>query len=428
MRHQSLFRRLLLLWLLALAACATQTSAPAPPPANRVVLRLWHAWPAAEGRAIQTLVERFNRSHPEWQLVVQTRPAVSLPTDLITAVNEGGGPHLVIVQSHTLGALAQVGVIRSLEGFIPTGDIDNLLPTAVGAAQMTINGQQVLFGIPISFDTLALYYNRANVLQPPADTDTLLLTARALTDTGRAPPVWGLAYNLALDRTLCYLYAFGGRMFDENGAVALGDSGRSGTERWLAWLSELYRDDQLLATLDGIVVDRALLAREALMTIDWAHAQASYRAIWGDQLGVAPLPRLSAADRPPQPYVQADVIALNARLSDPAEQAAAQAFIRFMLDPASQRELLAAGRQPVQLALRLTDSDLNDPVQLAAARIFRAQAQNGLPMPADRTTNELIWTVLADMQLSVIRGLLPPDQAVTIADATLRARLAVPGE
>lgn len=426
MRCQFLFRRLLLLWLLVVVSCSAPPTSTPPNRSDRVVLRLWHAWPAAEGRVLQTLVDQFNQTHPQWQIIVQVRPAVSLPIDLATAVNEGGGPHLAIVQSHTLGMLVSAGALRPLDDLISASELNSLIPTAAGAARVTVGDQSTLFGLPISFDTLALYYNRANVLQPPASVEELLLTGRALTDRERMPPVWGLAYNLALDRTIGYLYAFGGRVFDENGAVVLGDSGRAGAERWLAWLSELYRDERVLATLDGVVVDRVLQAREAIMTIDWAHAQAEYRAIWNDQLGVTPLPKLNATDLPPQPYVQADVIVMNARLSDLAERAAAQAFMRFMLEVNSQRAMLAAGRQPTQLALQLSDTDLDDPVQLAAARAFRMQAQQGLPMPADRLANEMVWTALTDMQVSAVRGLLTPEQAVTIADEMIRSRLVPP--
>lgn len=426
MRCQFLFRRLLLLWLLVFVSCSAPPASAPPNRSDRVVLRLWHAWPAAEGRVLQTLVDQFNQTHPQWQIIVQARPAVSLPMDVATAVNEGGGPHLAIVQSHTLGMLVSAGALRPLDDLISASELNSLIPAAAGAARVTVGDQFTLFGLPISFDTLALYYNRANVLQPPASVEELLLTGRALTDRERMPPVWGLAYNLALDRTIGYLYAFGGRVFDENGAVVLGDSGRAGAERWLAWLSELYRDERVLATLDGVVVDRVLQAREAIMTIDWAHAQAEYRAIWNDQLGVTPLPKLNATDRPPQPYVQADVIVINARLTDLAEQAAAQAFMRFMIEVSSQRALLAAGRQPTQLALQLSDTDLDDRVQLAAARAFRTQAQQGLPMPADRLANEVVWTTLVDMHLSAVRGLLTPEQAVTIADEILRSRFAPP--
>lgn len=426
MHHQSWFYRLLLLGALILTACSVLPSTAPVRTSERVVLRLWHAWPAADSRVLQSLVNQFNQTHPESQILLQSRPAVSLPSDVATTISEGGGPHLVIVQSHMLGMLVQAGVLRSLDDMLSSSEVNSLLPAAVGAAQVSVSGQPVLFGVPITFDTLALYYNRANVLQPPSSTEEMLLTARALTNRNQTPPVWGLAYNLSLDRTIGYLYAFGGRVFDENGAVVLGSSGRAGTERWLTWLSQLYRDEQLLATLDGVLVDRALQAREAIMTIDWAHAQAEYRAIWNDQLGVTPLPVLSAEDRVPQPYVQADVIALNARLDNQAEQAAAQAFIRFMIDVNSQRALLAAGRQPTQLALQLSDNDLADSVQLAAARAFRLQAQNGLPMPADRVAHEIVWTTLVEMQLNAVRGLLTPEQAVTLADEFLRSRLASP--
>jgi hypothetical protein len=47
-------------------------------------------------------------------------------------------------------------------------------------------------------------------------------------------------------------------------------------------------------------------------------------------------------------------------------------------------------------------------------------------MPADRIANELVWHTLADMQLSAVRGLLTPEQAVTMADEILRSRIMPP--
>jgi hypothetical protein len=67
-----------------------------------------------------------------------------------------------------------------------------------------------------------------------------------------------------------------------------------------------------------------------------------------------------------------------------------------------------------------------DPQIRTAALVFREQAVQGQPMPNGRQSNELVWGVLADMHDSVLRRLLPPDQAVTSADRTLRDRLGLP--
>jgi ABC-type glycerol-3-phosphate transport system substrate-binding protein len=416
--------------LIILAACGgagapSPTAAPAAPEAARTVLLLWHAWPAPADRALAAIVERYNRATPGVQVLLQSRPVVSIHRDLAGAVADGGGPHMAILPSHSLGELVAEGSILPVDGLVPEGEVARLVPAAVGAAQVRTADSAALYGVPLTFDTLALYYNKANFTGgPPADTDELLRVARGITDASSDPPYWGLAYNLSLDRTLAYLYAFGGRVFDDEGGVALGLDGRAGAEAWLAWLLELREDERILASLDGVTVDNALTTQQAMMTIDWAHALGAYGAIWPGNLGVAPLPQLAGADGAPRPYVQSDVLVLNARLSAQAERAAAASFASYLIGEAPQRELLRAGRQPVLLSLDLSEEDAGLAPELRdAALAFRAQAEGGLPMPNGVESAEVVWPLLTDMHGNALRRLLTPAQAVEGADAALRARL-----
>ncbi len=425
---------ILALMLLTLSACSARgatlstTPQPAAPASARTILILWHAWPPPADRALAAVVEGFNRGNPGIQVVIQTRQVTSLRDDLASAVAEGAGPHLSIVPSHTLGGLAEEGALLPLDGLLAAQELERLLPTALGATQVRYREGPRLYGVPLTFDTLALYYNKANFsAAPPGDTDSLLRVARGLSDSRSDPPVWGLAYNLNLDRTIGYLYAFGGRIVDDQGNLVLGLDGRAGTEAWLDWLLVLREDEGLLASLDGITVDNALLSQRALMTIDWAHAVGRYGALWSGNLGVAPLPRLSETNRLPQPYVQSDTLVLNARLGDGPERAAAVTFARHLITETSQRELLRAGCQPVLMSLDLNSPDLAiSPEFREAARVFRVQAAAGLPMPNTRAAIETVWPVLIDMQGGVLRRLLTPAQAVENADTTLRARLDQP--
>lgn len=416
--------------LLLLVACSAGSPAPAPTMpaspgagARPVTFLLWYSWPPREQRALALLVERFNRTHPQIQIIPQARPVASLVQELRLGALEGSGPHLALIQSHSLGQLAESQVLLPLDDLVSPADRERLLPAALGSAQVAgSDGTPRLYGMPLAFDTLALYYNKANIEVPPADTDALLRTARGLTDATTDPPIWGLAYNLSLDHTIGYLYAFGGQIFDEQGALVLGTSGRAGVERWLEWLLELRQDPEILAVGDGITIANTLMAREALMTVDWAHTLPGYRDLWADGLGVAPLPRLSGDERPPQPYLQSDLIAINARVVSADEQRAALEFIRFLLTVDSQRELLAVGKQPTVLDLDLS----GDNPDLELARAFREQALTSLPMPNSTLAREVVWETLRLMQLNVLRGLATPADAVSVADAALRQRLEPP--
>lgn len=418
------------LFLILLAAC-TLPSSPAPTPVapfnperNPITLVLWHAWSSPEQQTLAVLVDDYNRANKAAKVVLRAVPLASLTNELRGANQEGSGPHLAILQSHLIGELAEEGMLLPLDSLVSPAEQDRLLPAAVGGAQApNTNGETTLYGLPIAFDTLALYYNKANFDEPdepPADTDAMLRIAQGLTE----PPIWGLAYTLSFDKTVGYLYAFDGRIFDDEGNLVLGSEGRAGVENWLHWLVELRQDSKLLAATDSIAVDQALMAQEAIMTIDWAHAFLSYRDLWGSNLGVAVLPRLSAENRVPKPYVQSDVVTLNARIVNDAEQRAAIAFMRYLLTREAQRELLRAGKQPTLLDLNLN----GDETDLAAARAFRAQAQQGQPIPNSRLANQVVKDVLEMMQRSVLRGLATPEEAVTRADTMLRERLSAAPE
>jgi arabinogalactan oligomer / maltooligosaccharide transport system substrate-binding protein len=413
----------LALLLVTLSGCATGGAAVTPVPSAApadapVTLVVWHGWSGPARQALGRLADRYNQQHPTQRVSLVPVPLATFPAELAAAAAAGGGPHLALLPSTWIGELAGQGMLQPLDELLTPAERARLLPAALGAAQAPgADGTQLLYGLPVSFDTLALYYTTANLSAPPADTATLLSSARGLGDPGAEPPVWGLALNLSLDNTIGYLYAFGGRVFAEDGTLALGGEGAEGTARWLTWLQELNNDARILARADSsIQVDRELKDGRALMTFDWAHQLGTYRSLWGANLGVAPLPRLSETGELPRPYLRSDVLVLNARATS-AEQQAALSFLRFMISDAAQLELLASDVQPASRAVSLE----GDTARLAAARIFRAQAEQGLPMP-NSPARGMVEQELKVMQRQVLLGLATPADAVSEADRRLRER------
>ncbi|NJP05601.1 MAG: extracellular solute-binding protein [Chloroflexaceae bacterium] len=428
------FRRLCLsgligLLLVILTTCASNRSeSTTPTPVESLVqplgitLIFWHAWPSPEQHALATLVDRYNQDHPLTQVMLQAMPVASLTRELRMASQVGSGPHLVLLQSHTITGLARDEVLLALDGETLADVVpdDDLLSTAMeGVWASDQAGNRQVYGVPLAFDTLGLYYNKRRVEVPPKDTDALLRDAHALTNPAQQPPVWGLAYTLSVDKTVGYLPAFGGQVLDTNGQVVLGASGRAGSEQWLTWLLQLRQDEAILAIPDSITVESVLQAQAALITIDWSRSLPQYRALWGDDLGVALLPRVAQTNQAAQPYVQSDVLSINRQSVDAEEQAAALDFMRYLLSVESQQLLLEAGRQPTRLSLNLEGTT----VEMEAARVFREQAQQGLPMPHLGTVADMAREEIERMQITVLRGLATPADAVTQSDAALHNRL-----
>jgi maltose-binding protein MalE len=335
----------------------------------------------------------------------------------------GHGPHLMLLHNHTIGDLAADNLLLPLDDLVSPTTRNQLLPAAIGGGQVQdLDGTSHLYGLPLTFDTLALYYRKDLVDTPPQDMETLLRVAHSLTEpspTEPQPRQWGLACTLSLDKTIGYLYAYGGHIFNTEGHLVLGSEGRAGTERWLRWLQRLHQDSQILAVRDDITVESVVKTQQAAMTIDWAHALPSYHALWGDNLGVAMLPTIQK--QPPRPYVQSLVLGINAR-STPYEQQAALDFISYLLSNEPQKTLLEGGQQPVLLNLGIN----GPPPQRQAAHVFRAQAGRGQAMPNSPAMQDIIRDELERMQVTVLQGLVGPSEAVTYADTALRERLHLP--
>lgn len=415
------------LFLILLAGCGSSLPAtrnPTPSESSgierNITLVFWHAWPSPDQHILATLVERYNQSHPRVQVIPQTMSLSSLTREVRTAALAGSGPHVVLLQNHTIGDLAQDGILLPLDNLVSPEDQAQLLPaTLEGAHIQHADGTNHLYGLPVTFDTLAFFYSKASLDKPPSDMETVLDMAHRIHDT-TTQPEWGLAYTLSLDKTIGYLDAFGGTVLDSQGRIVLGSEGRAGTERWLQWLLTLRQDQKILAVNDSILIDSTLNAHKASMTIDWAHTVPKYRNLWGDNLGIAVLPPTQADQQPPRPYVQSMVVCVNARVIDQYEQQAVLDFLHYLTSEESQTMLLEAGKQPARLSVNLE----GETPAKEAARVFRAQAQHGQAMPKTPSSNAILQDELERMQLTVLRGLATPSDAVTHADTSLRERLA----
>ena len=418
-------RIIVALTLLSLVGgCASGASLPAATPAvvgaaNPTTLVLWYGWSGVPRQALTRLVDRYNQVHPEGRIFAQPMPLATMNSDLRTSAQSGSGPHMMLLPSGWIGGLAADQLIQPLDSLLLAADQQPLLPVTLGAAQsLDRAGARHLYGMPLTFDALALFYNKANVITPPTTTAELFALARGLSDSAANPPRWGLAVNLSVETTIGYLYAFDSRVFDQQGQLVLGTSGRAGAEKWLTWLASLSADQRLLARpYISVEVDRDLKNSQALMTFGWAHQLTEYRQLWADQLGVAALPKLSETDRLPLAYVQSDVLAINTRVS-PAEQQIALSFMRFMTGTEAQGELRDAGMQPANQTISLE----GDGIPMQAARMFRSQAASSQPLPNapnSAALREEIW----QMQRTVLEGRTLPADAVTEAETRLRSLL-----
>ncbi len=408
-------RRAWLIWLccFVLAACASPASTPVatatlPPPKNQTTLVIWHAFGGSEEFLYDDMLQSIAAANG-FTVVIQRMPMATMLDDVSSAWRNAKGPHIVILNNSHAIALAQRGLSLQLDAIVSAPRRDAIVQQVRDTTRYTnADGTTGWYGVPLTYALPVLYYNAHSVLQPPQTTDDLLTMARALHN----PPDWGLGADISFDTLGGYLAGYDGAVFDTTNHVVLGTSGRAGAERWLTWLAGLNADADLLTNLNGILrVERTVGAGQLALVIDSSARSSIYQQVWGEAMGIAPLPRDRAASGPPAPLLSSTVLVLNKRLTAD-EVRAAQSLIDGLLSTERQQVLAQNGIQPVNRTIDTT----NLPTVLA----IQAATANAVAAPPELLRYD-VQRVIQSAIRKVLAGVDTPTDAVTTADSQLRA-------
>lgn len=384
---------------------ATTETAQGPAPAAPLVLTMWHSWTGRSAQVLDQLARRYEQEHPNIRITLQMRPATSLIRDYSASVADGSAPQLVLVLSRYVGDLADRRFILPLDEQIAADDLADLLPAALDGARVA----ERLHGLPLSYESLVLLYDRRKLAEAPATIEQLLGQSQpAGTDQ---PETWGLAYYLSAVTALPYLATFDGGIFDPTGNIVLDDERRAGTLRWLEWLQAMRADTRSFTTEDFGAVDAMIQSGRVAATIDWSHRIPAYEQIWGrEAVGLAPLPRSDGQASPPATLILSDVACINTVTT--GEQRTAAADFLLYLTSATAQELLATrgGQMPSNIRAR---------VEGVNASIATASS-NSVAFP-NRTADGRAWPFLEEMVRSVLAGGVTPVEALDKAATALRA-------
>ncbi len=404
---------LVLVALVLLTACTPTTSStpgstsPQPAaqrPTGPVSLTLWHSWYGARLHALNSLARAYERAHPDVRIRLEAQPAAEMLRRYNLSVADGSAPQLLLTHGRYVGELAEQQYVAPLDAAFDTAALTDVLPQALDGTRY--GGQ--LYGLPITFDTLALFYDRRHVANPPTTFDEVLALNASERSTPPEQRPFSLAYYLKLETTLPYLDAFGGSVLGSDGQPSFATSGQEASIRWLEWLQALQRDENIQASANYSVVDAAIQSGRAWSVIDWSNRRANYAQLWGtDAVGVAPLPML-AEGQAPKTLILSQVLCINTVTSSD-QRAAAQSFLRFAVERSSQ-EILATrgGLIPVHSEAA---------VGTEAEPFVSVSAQSQALVSG--ITDVDVWRPLNDMFRAVVSGATTPAEAVSAAAAAV---------
>lgn len=408
-----LLRCFALIALALLPACTSTSgqagsSSPLPNaqrPVTPVTLTLWHSWSGAKRSALNSLARSYEQANPDIRIRLESRPAPELLRQYRVSVADQSAPQLLLTHGRYVGELAEQQYIAPLDSLFDTAALTDVLPQALDSARY--NGQ--LYGMPISFEALVLFYDRRRVATPPVSFDDVLRINEAQRDLPVEQRPLSLAYHLMPETTLPYLYGWGGSVVGTDGTPSLTTTGRDATMQWLDWVSTLQKNQDVVASTDFSAVDVAVQAGRAWSVIDWSHRRTNYAQVWPPEaVGITALPSVQPSQATPT-ILLSQVLCINT-VTSREQRIAAQDFVRFMVTREAQETLSNRGEQlPVNLTAQVSPQ-LEPYMQVA-------QSSQAL---GSNMTSPTVWRPLNEMFRAVISG-TPPGEAVDAAHSILQS-------
>jgi arabinogalactan oligomer/maltooligosaccharide transport system substrate-binding protein len=347
---------------LAFAGCKAKVEVPT----EDLTISLW----TQEGESdnayqyVVSLTDAFTALYPNITFEVVQKDTETLREDFQTASLAGSAPDLLWTVSDHAGPFTTAGLIQPVDDYF---DMDLYVPSVV------MNEQT--WAVPISSGNhLMLLYNKDLIAEAPADTDALIAKAQELTHDDQ----YGLVYNMTEPFWLVpWLGGFGGSVFAEDGVTpTLNTEAMVNTLQFLYDLKFTYK--VIPDSVDYDTADTLFKEGKAAMLINGDWSLGAYQELFGDKLGVAPLPKVTSTGTYPAPYTSGKYFMLPKDLEG-AKLDAVIKFIEFATSEENQlNQLDTLSRLPGLKSVLTNDAISSDPILAGSSQ----QMSYGVPMPS----------------------------------------------
>lgn len=342
-------------------------------------LVLWHSFRGHEEEALRTVVSAWNLEHETMPIHLVARDGSTFTDEIEAEIAAGRGPDVFVWAHDKIGAWVEKGLLMPLDRHVDTRLRDAYMPNCLEA--MVYRGR--LQGLPLSFETLILFYNKSLVPVPPTTTDSLIAVARALRDP--ALDRWGLVYERGnFYHHAMWFHGYGARVFDEGGDF---DVMTLASQRSLEFARDLASVHKAIPdTVDWKIQMDLFNTGRAGMLISgpWAYGSIARDSV---DLGLATLPFISSANAPAAPFLGVKGYYVSARCRRPADAATAVAYLTSAY--AGYVMNVMGGYMPANQLAYEYSMVAADPVTAK----FKEQVLTSVPMPSDPRMGH-VWKVM----------------------------------
>lgn len=365
----------------------------------KTTINIWHAYRGKEEAALKKVVDAFNQKGGDIQITLLGIPYDAFADKITAAIPRDKGPDLFIAAHDRIGDWAAKQVIEPVDFWLTDDIRGRYLPPTMKA----LTYDDAVYGLPMAFKMVVLFYNPALVPSPPATTDDLIAAAKKATDAGKQR--FGLVYeNANFYYQMAWMHGFGGEVFNKRGKPTLGSDEVIAS---LAFARRLARDEGIMPQeVTASLVTTLFNKGQAGMVISgpWFMGEIDPSV----RYQVATLPTISQNGKKAQPALTAEAIIMSAKSAHKKE---AFEVMQYLTGVEAGVIMATEGRQPVARREVYDDARVKGDATL---QVFRRQLDTAVPMP-NTPAMLMVWSPMTTAMNKVINGDTPPADAAKAA-------------
>ncbi|HRE90757.1 MAG TPA: extracellular solute-binding protein, partial [Myxococcota bacterium] len=321
--------------------------------------------------ALDQVVKTFNESGAGVTIRSQQIPYDPFVDKVTITVPAGTGPDLFIFAHNMVGNWVEKGVLEPLSGLVPPELLKEHMPESVKALVYRKN----LYGLPLAFKSLVMFYNKKLLPEPPATMEELIPKLQELKTADRYALVYqagGLYFHSM------WFHAFGGRVFDDEHKPAFDTPEHL---KGLEYVRDLHMKHKVLEKgISGFMVTSLFNEGNAVVVFNgpWFLAEIEGPV----EYGIAPLPTVEGKPLKPMLGIESVFVTKTSKHKEAALKAA-----MFLAGAQSAKVRMEVGRQPVTHQATLQEGAKSDDQM----RVFMQQFDNSVLMDASPEM-QLLWT------------------------------------
>ncbi len=217
------------LFLFILGCCDSNNTSSSSSEGGKIVLEFWNTMEGREAAIMPEVFKAFKEKYPDITINETTIDFYEAKDKYIKAVSENKAPDLIRTDRFWLASFVSKGLLSEIKESEITEELADMVPVA----RDFVTVDKKIWAIPLSVDSLAMFYNKAHFreksLPVPKDLDEFSKACEKLTDPSNNRYGFFIYPNGWYFEP--FFFAFGGQYFDPEGKLYIkSDAGKKALE------------------------------------------------------------------------------------------------------------------------------------------------------------------------------------------------------